>query len=64
MASETQIFVQETGPQKFSLTVTFGGQVFECGSYISRAAAMQAGKLFLDRKQGEEAGRRKRPRKK
>jgi hypothetical protein len=63
-APEPSMLVQEIAPRKFSLTVTVGGQVFDCGSYISRAEATQAGKLFLERKQGEEAGRRKRPRKK
>jgi hypothetical protein len=59
---ETSIQVDETGPQKFALTVVFDGQRFECGSYLNRAAAMQAGRLFVERKQGEAAGRKKRPR--
>jgi hypothetical protein len=46
------------------LAVTFDGQRFECGNYISRAAAMQAGRLFVQRKEGEAAGQRGRPRKK
>ncbi|CAO3355165.1 hypothetical protein [Azospirillum palustre] len=55
------ILVEETGPQSFTLTVTFDGQRFECGSYLNRAAAMQAGRLFLQRKEGEAAnGRTKR----
>lgn len=55
------ILVDEAGPQSFTLTVTFDGQRFDCGSYISRAAAMQAGRLFLQRKEGEAAsGRTKR----
>ncbi|WP_431855303.1 hypothetical protein [Azospirillum sp.] len=43
------------------LTVTFDGQRFECGTYISRPAAMQAGRLFVQRKEGEAAGSRTRP---
>ncbi|WP_377807979.1 hypothetical protein ABNQ38_21570 [Azospirillum sp. A29] len=55
------ILVEEIGPQSFTLTVTFDGQRFECGSYLNRAAAMQAGRLFLQRKEGEAAnGRTKR----
>jgi len=55
------ILVEETGPQSFALIVTFDGQRFECGSYLNRAAAMQAGRLFLQRKEGEAAnGRTKR----
>ena len=56
--------VDEIGTQKFALVVTFDGQRFECGTYINRVAASQAGKLFVERKQGETAGRKKRPRKK
>ncbi len=33
-------------------------------SYLSRAAAMQAGRLFIQRKEGEALGRRGRPRRK
>ncbi len=57
----SNIQVEETGPQKFMLTVTFDGQRFECGTYISRPAAMQAGRLFVQRKEGEAAGSRTRP---
>jgi hypothetical protein len=53
--SESQILVQEVAPQKFALTVTFAGQAFECGSYISRGDA--GGRVFVERKKGEEAGR-------
>jgi hypothetical protein len=59
---ETRIQVDETGPQKFALTVVFDGQRFECGTYLNRASAMQAGRLFVERKQGEQEGREKRPR--
>ncbi len=58
------IQVDEIGPQKFALAVTFDGQRFECGTYINRVAALQAGKLFVTRKEGEQVGRLKRPRKK
>lgn len=58
------IHVDEIGPQKFTLAVTFEGQRFECGSYISRAAAQQAGRLFVQRKEAEADGQRGRPRKK
>jgi len=50
----SEIQVAELVPQKFALVVTFDGQRFECGSYISRAAAMQAGRLFVQR---EDRGR-------
>ena len=56
--------VDEVGPETFSLTVTVDGQQFECGTYISRTAALRAGKLFVERKEGERVGRRKRPRRK
>ncbi len=59
----TPIEIAEIGPQKFALTVTFDGQTFACGTYLSRVAALQAGKLFVDRKEGERVGRMKRPRK-
>ncbi len=62
MPQETSIEVEETGPETFVLTVVFDGQRFACGTYLNRAAAMQAGRLFIARKQGEEAGRKKRPR--
>ena len=58
------IQIDETGPQRFTLTVMFDGQRFECGNYISRAAAMQAGRLFVQRKEGEAVGQRGRTRKK
>ena len=58
------IQVDEIGSQKFALTVSFNDQRFECGFYISRAAAQQAGRLLLQRKEGEAAGQRKRPRRK
>lgn len=54
------IVVDEIGAQKFTLTVTFDGQRFACGEYVSRPAAMQAGRLFVQRKEGEAGGRRAR----
>ena len=59
--ASASIMVDEAAPQSFALTVMFDGQRFDCGSYISRAAAMQAGRLFLQRKESEAAnGRTKR----
>jgi hypothetical protein len=60
--SESEIKVAQLGPDKFALTVLFEGQSFECGTYINRVAALQAGKLFVERKEGEREGRKKRPR--
>jgi hypothetical protein len=62
--AEGHLQIEEIGPEKFTLVVTYDGQRFDCGNYISRGAAMQAGRLFLERKAGESAGRQKRPRKK
>lgn len=56
------IQIDEVGPQKFTLAVTFDGQSFDCGNYISRAAAMQAGRLFVQRKESEAGGQRARSR--
>jgi hypothetical protein len=61
---EAVIDIREVGTQKFELSVTFDGQRFECGSYLNRAAAHQAGRLFVARKEGEQAGRKKSPRRK
>jgi hypothetical protein len=58
------IQVEECGPQKFALAVIFNGQHFDCGIYISRASAMQAGRLFVTRKEGELVSQGKKPRKK
>lgn len=52
--------VEEAGPQTFTLTVTCGDQRFDCGTYINRAAAMQAGRLFVQRKEAEAASGRTR----
>ena len=56
--------IREIGPEMFELAVVFDGQRFECGNYLSRAAAQQAGRLFVARKEGEQAGRKKSPRRK
>jgi hypothetical protein len=64
LPAETEIRIDEVGPQSFALSVTYGGQSFGCGTYLSRAAAIQAAKLFLQRKEGESAGQKRRPRKK
>jgi hypothetical protein len=62
MDRQSEIRIEQRGPDIVELTVLFDGQSFACGTYISRVAAMQAGKLFLDRKEGEREGRKKRPR--
>lgn len=62
-ASEgTSLQVEEAGPQKFTLAVTVDGQRFDCGTYISRAAAMEAGRQFVQRKERERIGQKRRPR--
>jgi UDP-N-acetylmuramyl pentapeptide synthase len=58
------IDIREVGPQKFELTVTFDGQRFDCGNYLNRAAAQQAARLFVMRKEGERVGQAKSPRRK
>jgi hypothetical protein len=62
--AESIIDVREVAPQKFELSVIHDGQRFECGNYLNRAAAQQAGRLFVARKDGEQAGRKKTPRRK
>ena len=62
MAAPTHsVEVVELGAQKFSLVVTFDGRRFDCGLYVNRAEALKAGRLFVERKQGEHAARGKRP---
>ena len=56
------ITIDETAPGSFSLAVTVDGRRFECGSYLSRAEAQKAGKLFLERKAAERVGQKSRPR--
>ncbi len=63
-AAEASIEIREVGPQNFELAVTFDGQCFACGNYLNRAAAHQAGRLFVARKESEQIGRRKKPRRK
>ncbi len=57
--SEATIDIRETGPQKFELAVIFDGQRFACGNYLNRAAAQQAARLFVARKEGERGGNKK-----
>lgn len=64
LSSPVEIEVTELAPREFSLVVVFDGQRFECGRYIGRTAAMQAGRLFAERKSGEKAAGRKHPRRK
>ncbi len=61
-APPSPILIENVGPQKFTLSVTFDGRRFECGNYLNRAAAMQAGRLFIQRKEGEAVGQRGKPR--
>ncbi|CAK0754141.1 conserved hypothetical protein [uncultured Gammaproteobacteria bacterium] len=63
-AQSTAVEVNEIGSQNFILAVMFGGRRFECGSYISRAAALQAGRLFVQRKEAETVGQQGRSRRK
>ena len=60
----TDIKIEELGVQKFALSVTFEGKPFDLGTYINRAEAMKAGRLFVDRKEGEKVGQKKHPKKK
>ena len=62
--ADATIEIHEAGPQKFELAVTFDGQRFACGNYLNRAAAQQAARLFVARKEGERAGGKKSPRRK
>lgn len=57
-----EIEVQERGKNVFALAVIFAGQRFDCGVYVSRPEALKAARLFVQRKQGEQASRGKRPR--
>ena len=41
--AESKIEITETGPEKFTLVVLFDGERFECGTYLNRGAAQQAG---------------------
>lgn len=61
---DSRIEIAELGPEKFSLAIMFDGQRFDCGTYLNRTAAQQAARLFIARKEGEAAGRRKSPRRK
>lgn len=60
-APDHSVEVDEVGPQKFSLVVIFDGRRFDCGHYVSRAEALKAGRLFVDRKRGEQGARGRRP---
>lgn len=62
MPSDDRIEIAEAGERRFTLSVVFEGQRFDCGIYLDRGSAMRAGRLFLERKEGEKAGRAKRPR--
>ncbi len=60
-ADQSEIHIEQTGPETFILAVTFDGRRFDCGSYLNRGAAMQAGRLFVERKRAEQTGRKKHP---
>jgi hypothetical protein len=62
--TESRIEIVELGPEKFGLAIIFDGQRFDCGTYLNRAAAQLAARLFIARKESEAAGRRKSPRRK
>jgi hypothetical protein len=63
MAGEDhEVLVEERGRQAFVLAVVFDGRRFDCGVYVSRAEALKAARLFVQRKQGEQASRGKRQR--
>ena len=57
-----EVLVEERGRQAFVLAVVFDGRRFDCGVYVSRAEALKAARLFVQRKQGEQASRGKRQR--
>jgi hypothetical protein len=61
---EGEALIEQISADDFRLTVLFDDQTFDCGSYINRGAAQQAGRLFLDRKRAESVAAGKRPRKK
>lgn len=64
MAEEDhKVEVEERGRNAFALAVVFDGRRFECGIYVSRAEALKAARLFVQRKQGEQASRGRRQRK-
>ena len=57
-----EVLVEERGSKAFALAVVFDGRRFDCGVYVSRAEALKAARLFVQRKQGEQASRGKRQR--
>lgn len=57
-----EVLVEERGRQAFALAVVFEGRRFDCGVYVSRAEALKAARLFVQRKQGEQASRGRRQR--
>jgi hypothetical protein len=63
MAGEDhEVLVEERGRQAFVMAVVFDGRGFDCGVYVSRAEALKAARLFVQRKQGEQASRGRRQR--
>ncbi|MFM8681618.1 MAG: hypothetical protein ACKOGH_18785 [Alphaproteobacteria bacterium] len=57
-----KVEIEERGSQGFAMAVVFDGRRFDCGVYVSRAEALKAARLFVQRKQGEQSARGKRQR--
>ena len=57
-----EVLVEERGSKAFALAVVFDGRRFDCGVYVSRAEALKAARLFVQRKQGEQSSRGRRQR--
>lgn len=60
MKSVGEIHIEQVGANDFRLTVIIEGQRFVCGSYLTRVAADRAGRLMIERREGEKRGRKKR----
>ncbi|MDR3515100.1 MAG: hypothetical protein P4M00_04730 [Azospirillaceae bacterium] len=61
-STEPVVSIDQIDAQTFTLSVTVDGQRFDCGNYLTRMAAVEAGRQFVRRKEGERAGRKSRPR--
>ena len=59
-ATAAQTIVTERSPGQFHLQITFAGQSFDCGVYLTRPAALTAARLFVERKQAEASSGRQR----
>ena len=58
-----KVEVEERGRNAFAMAVVFDGRRFECGVSGWRALALKTARLFVQRKQGEQASRGRRQRK-